>query len=64
MGFHRFLIRIDARILLAQEKPTEALSLLEPLQSGAQRQGRWNQLIEMQTPDLAFVETYVIAVQV
>jgi LuxR family transcriptional regulator, maltose regulon positive regulatory protein len=36
-----------ARILLAQEKPTEALSLLEPLQSGAQRQGRWNQLIEM-----------------
>ena len=37
-----------ARILLAQEKPTEALSLLEPLQSGAQRQGRWNQLIEMQ----------------
>jgi ATP/maltotriose-dependent transcriptional regulator MalT/transcriptional regulator with XRE-family HTH domain len=37
-----------ARILLAQEKPTEALWLLEPLQSGAQRQGRWNQLIEMQ----------------
>jgi ATP/maltotriose-dependent transcriptional regulator MalT/transcriptional regulator with XRE-family HTH domain len=37
-----------ARILLAQEKPTEALSLLEPLQSGAQRQERWNQLIEMQ----------------
>jgi LuxR family transcriptional regulator, maltose regulon positive regulatory protein len=37
-----------ARILLAQEKPTEALSLLGPLQSGAQRQGRRNQLIEMQ----------------
>src|SRR3989449_7697128 len=32
-----------ARILLAQEKPTEALSLLEPLHGGAQRQERWNQ---------------------
>jgi len=37
-----------ARILLAQEKPTEALSLLEPLQSGAQRQERWTHVIEMQ----------------
>jgi len=36
-----------ARILLAQKKPTEALSLLEPLQSGAQRQERWNHVIEM-----------------
>ncbi len=37
-----------ARILLAQEKPTEALSLLEPLRGGAQRQERWNHVIEMQ----------------
>ena len=36
-----------ARILLAQKKPTEALSLLEPLQSGAQRQERWKHVIEM-----------------
>ena len=35
------------RILLAQKKPTEALSLLEPLLSGAQRQERWNHVIEM-----------------
>ncbi|HEV2583864.1 MAG TPA: LuxR family transcriptional regulator, partial [Ktedonobacteraceae bacterium] len=37
-----------ARILLAQAKPTEALALLEPLRGGAQRQGRWNHVIEMQ----------------
>src|SRR6266849_127443 len=37
-----------ARILLAQEKPTEALSLLEPLRGGAERQERWNHVIEMQ----------------
>ena len=37
-----------ARILLAQEKPTEALSLLESLQSGAERQERWKHVIEMQ----------------
>lgn len=36
-----------ARILLAKKKPTEALSLLEPLQSDAQRQERWKQVIEM-----------------
>lgn len=36
-----------ARILLAQKKPTEALSLLEALQSDAQRQERWNHVIEM-----------------
>jgi LuxR family maltose regulon positive regulatory protein len=36
-----------ARLLLAQKKQTEALSLLEPLQSGAQRQERWTHVIEM-----------------
>jgi LuxR family maltose regulon positive regulatory protein len=36
------------RILLAQKRPNEALSLLEPLRSGAQRQQRWNHVIEMQ----------------
>src|SRR5260370_21065668 len=37
-----------ARILLAQKKPTEALSLLEPLRGGAERQERWDPAIEMQ----------------
>jgi LuxR family transcriptional regulator, maltose regulon positive regulatory protein len=37
-----------ARILLAQEKPTEALSLLEPLRGDAERQECWNHVIEMQ----------------
>jgi LuxR family transcriptional regulator, maltose regulon positive regulatory protein len=36
-----------ARILLAKKKPTEALSLLEPLQISAERQERWKQVIEM-----------------
>jgi LuxR family transcriptional regulator, maltose regulon positive regulatory protein len=36
-----------ARILLAQKKPTEALWLLKPLQSSAQRQERWRHVIEM-----------------
>ena len=36
-----------ARILLAQKKPTEALSLLEPLRGGAEQQERWKQVIEM-----------------
>jgi len=36
-----------ARVLLAQKKPTEALSLLEPLQSDAQRQERWTHVIEL-----------------
>jgi len=36
-----------ARILLAQEKPTEAVALLEPLRGRAQRQQRWNHVIEM-----------------
>jgi LuxR family maltose regulon positive regulatory protein len=35
------------RILLAQKKPSEALSFLEPLQSDAQRQERWNHVIEI-----------------
>ena len=37
-----------ARILLAQEKPIEALSLLETLQSDAEQQERWHHVIEMQ----------------
>jgi LuxR family transcriptional regulator, maltose regulon positive regulatory protein len=36
-----------ARILLAQEKPTEVLSLLEPLQGRAEKQERWSHVIEM-----------------
>jgi LuxR family maltose regulon positive regulatory protein len=35
------------RILLTQEKPTEALSLLELLRGSAERQERWKQVIEM-----------------
>ena len=35
------------RILLAQKMPTEALSLLEPLQAGAEKQERWSHVIEM-----------------
>jgi LuxR family transcriptional regulator, maltose regulon positive regulatory protein len=35
------------RILLAQKKPTEALSLLEPLRGGAERQQRWKHVIEI-----------------
>jgi LuxR family maltose regulon positive regulatory protein len=37
----------QARILLAQKKPTEALSLLEPLQGNAEKQERWSHVIEM-----------------
>jgi LuxR family transcriptional regulator, maltose regulon positive regulatory protein len=33
--------------LLAQKKPTEALGLLEALQSEAQRQERWSHVIEI-----------------
>jgi len=36
-----------ARMLLAQKKPTEALSLLEPLQVGAKKQERFSHVIEM-----------------
>ncbi len=36
-----------ARILLAQQRPTEALSLLEPLQVSAEQQKRWSHVIEM-----------------
>src|SRR5438552_10863105 len=36
-----------ARMLLAQKRPTEALSLLEPLQVNAQRQERVSHIIEM-----------------
>ncbi len=36
-----------ARILLAQQKPTEALSHLEALQVGAQQQERWRHVIEI-----------------
>lgn len=36
-----------ARMLLAQHEPTEALSLLEPLQSEAERQERWSHAIEI-----------------
>jgi len=35
------------RTLLAQKKPTEALSLLEPLQVSAEKQERWSHVIEM-----------------
>src|SRR5260370_15470856 len=35
------------QLLLAQKKPAEALSLLEPLQVGAQKQERWSHVIEM-----------------
>jgi ATP/maltotriose-dependent transcriptional regulator MalT len=37
-----------ARILLAQKKPIEALSLLEPLEVIAEQQERWSHVIEMQ----------------
>jgi LuxR family maltose regulon positive regulatory protein len=37
-----------ARMLLAQQMPTEALSLLEPLQESAKQQERWSHVIEMQ----------------
>ena len=36
-----------ARVLLAQKKPAEALSLLDPLQVSAQQQERWSHVIEM-----------------
>jgi len=36
-----------SRILLAQKRPTEALSLLEPLQVSAEQQERWSHVIEM-----------------
>ena len=36
-----------ARILLSQKKPTEALSLLEPLQDRVEKQERWRHVIEM-----------------
>src|SRR5438034_5056950 len=36
-----------ARILLVQKMPTEALSLLEPLQANAENQERWSHVIEM-----------------
>ncbi|TME12857.1 MAG: NACHT domain-containing protein [Chloroflexi bacterium] len=36
-----------ARILLVQKMPTEALSLLEPLQANAEKQERWSHVIEM-----------------
>ena len=36
-----------ARMLLAQKKPAEALSLLQPLQERAKQQGRWSHVIEM-----------------
>jgi ATP/maltotriose-dependent transcriptional regulator MalT len=35
------------RILLAQKMPTEALSLLKPLQGSAEQQERWSHVIEM-----------------
>jgi LuxR family maltose regulon positive regulatory protein len=34
-------------VLLAQKKPAEALSLLDPLQVSAQQQERWSHVIEM-----------------
>jgi LuxR family transcriptional regulator, maltose regulon positive regulatory protein len=37
-----------ARMLLAQKRPIEALSLLEPLQDMAEKQERWSHSIEMQ----------------
>jgi LuxR family maltose regulon positive regulatory protein len=42
------LAATQGSILLAQEKATEALSLLEPLRGDAERQERWNHVIEMQ----------------
>ncbi len=36
-----------ARILLAQQKPALAISLLEPLSDIAERQERWSHVIEM-----------------
>ncbi len=36
-----------ARIMLAQKRPTEALSLLEPLAAGAEKQERWSHVIEI-----------------
>src|SRR5260370_16678048 len=36
-----------ARMSLAQKRPTEALSLLEPLQGGAKKQERFSHVIEM-----------------
>jgi LuxR family maltose regulon positive regulatory protein len=37
----------QARILLVQKMPSEALSLLEPLQVNAEKQERWSHVIEM-----------------
>jgi LuxR family maltose regulon positive regulatory protein len=37
------------RILLAQQMPAEALSLLVPLQESAEQQERWSHVIEMKT---------------
>jgi LuxR family maltose regulon positive regulatory protein len=37
----------QARILLVQKMPSEALSLLEPLQANAEKQERWSHVIEM-----------------
>jgi LuxR family transcriptional regulator, maltose regulon positive regulatory protein len=36
-----------ARIELAQQRPTDALSLLEPLAAGAEKQERWSHVIEI-----------------
>ena len=36
-----------ARIMLAQKRSTEALSLLEPLAAGAEKQERWSHVIEI-----------------
>jgi LuxR family transcriptional regulator, maltose regulon positive regulatory protein len=36
-----------ARIVLAQKRPMEALALLEPLGSGAEKQERWSHVIEI-----------------
>jgi LuxR family maltose regulon positive regulatory protein len=36
-----------ARILLVQQMPTEALSLLDPLQVNTEKQERWSHVIEM-----------------
>ena len=36
-----------ARVLLAQQKPTEALSLLAPLEVSAEQQARWGHVIEV-----------------
>ena len=40
-------VMAQARVYLAQKKPTEALSLLEPLQVNAEQQERWRHVIEM-----------------